>query len=71
MSVKQDIAGLKQGRIGRIAVMAVCCEDHMSLLVQNAVIRKNRELKHHLVDLCITVAADTENLFFYILKVEQ
>ena len=48
--------------------MSVSCEYHTSLVVQDAVIRKDREFEDHLVDICIAVAAHTEDLFLHSIK---
>lgn len=45
--------------------MPVGCEDHMPLLIQDAVVGKDREIKDHLVDVRIAVAAHAENVFFH------
>ena len=60
--VNENIALFKHGRSCGIVVMSVSDEKASSALIHKHVVGKNRELKHHLVNLCVAVSAHAGKL---------
>ena len=68
MSVKKYIAVFKRRQMLFIEYMTVSNEHDTIAERHECVIGKNREVEHHLIDLCLTVTAHAKDLFLQLIE---
>ena len=68
MPMDEQVAILMRRQVIQIKEMTMRDERGSSIKVKESIIRHDGELEHHLIDFGITVAADAEQLVFYVVE---